>query len=56
MGGGWGGGFGGKWEARGRLHHPIGLFGVAMSPRSSAETNSKFYYSNIWYQNDRIFD
>jgi len=22
----------------------------------SAETNSKFYYSNSWYQNDRIFD
>ena len=22
----------------------------------SAETNSKFYYSNSWCQNDRIFD
>ena len=29
---GWGGG-GGGWEAGGGLHHPIGLFGVAMSPR-----------------------
>ena len=28
------GGSGGGWEAGGRLHHPIGLFGVAMSPRS----------------------
>ena len=35
MGGGRGGGEGG-WEARGRLHHPIGLFGVAMSPRSAS--------------------
>ena len=25
---------GGGWEAGGGLHHPIGLFGVAMSPRS----------------------
>ena len=24
----------GGWEAEGRLHHQIGLFGVAMSPRS----------------------
>ena len=23
---------------------------------ASTETNSKFYYSNSWYQNDRIFD
>ena len=30
MGGGWVGG----WEAEGGLHHPIGLFGVGMSPRS----------------------
>ena len=29
--GGWGG-----WEARGGLHRPIGLFGVAMSPRSAS--------------------
>ena len=28
------GGFGG-WEARGWLYLPIGLFGVAMSPRSA---------------------
>ena len=27
-------GGGGGWEAGGRLHHPIGLFGVAMSSRS----------------------
>ena len=27
-------GGGGRWEAGGGLHHPIGLFGVAMSPRS----------------------
>ena len=25
----------GGWEAGGGLHHPIGLFGVAMSPRSA---------------------
>ena len=25
---------GGGWEAGGGLHRPIGLFGVAMSPRS----------------------
>ena len=31
--GGWEGG-GGGWEAGGGLHHPIGLLGVAMSPRS----------------------
>ena len=31
VGGGWGG-----WEAGGRLHRPIGLFGVAMSPRSAS--------------------
>ena len=30
--GGWGGG--GGWEAKGGLYLPIGLFGVAMSPRS----------------------
>ena len=34
MGGGWGGWRGG-WEAGGGLHHPIALFGVAMSPRSA---------------------
>ena len=27
-------GGGGGWEAGGGLHHPIGLFGVAMSQRS----------------------
>ena len=27
-------GGGGGWETEGGLHHPIGLFGVAMSPRS----------------------
>ena len=26
----------GGWEAGGGLHHPIGLFGVAMSPRSAS--------------------
>ena len=35
MGGGWGYG-GGEWEAGGGLHHPIGLFGVAMSPGSAS--------------------
>ena len=35
IGGGVGGGWGG-WEARGRLHRPIGLFVVAMSPRSAS--------------------
>ena len=34
MGGRGVGGGGGGWEARGGLHHPIGLFGIAMSPRS----------------------
>ena len=34
-GGGWWGS-GGGWEARGVLHHPIGLFGVAMNPRSAS--------------------
>ena len=29
-------GGGGGWEAGGRLHRPIGLFGVAMSPRSAS--------------------
>ena len=32
--GGWEVG-GGVWEAGGELHHPIGLFGVAMSPRNA---------------------
>ena len=35
--GGWEGGGvgrGGRWEAGGGLYLPIGLFGVAMSPRS----------------------
>ena len=27
---------GGEWEARGGLNLPIGLFGVAMSPRSAS--------------------
>ena len=27
---------GGGWEAGGGLHRPIGLFGVAMSPRSAS--------------------
>ena len=30
-------GVGGGWEARGRLYLPIGLFGVAMSPRSASD-------------------
>ena len=37
--GGWEGGVvggGDVWEAGGRLHCPIGLFGVAMSPRSAS--------------------
>ena len=29
-------GAGGGWEAGGRLYLPIGLFGVAMSPRSAS--------------------
>ena len=33
-GGGVGGG--GRWEAGGVLYLPIGLFGVAMSPRSAS--------------------
>ena len=32
--GGGGVGGGGRWEAGGWLYLPIGLFGVAMSPRS----------------------
>ena len=27
---------GGGWEAGGGLHHPTGLFGVVMSPRSAS--------------------
>ena len=30
-------GGGGSWEAGSGLHHPIGLFGVAMSPRSVSQ-------------------
>ena len=30
------GGGGGGWEAEGRLYHPIALFGVAMSPRTTS--------------------
>ena len=30
-------GGGGEWEAGGRLYLPIGLFGVAMSPRSASD-------------------
>ena len=33
--GGDGVGGGGRWAARGGLYLPIGLFGVAMSPRSA---------------------
>ena len=29
-------GGGGGWEAGGGLHHPTGLFGVTMSPRSAS--------------------
>ena len=29
-------GGGGVWEAGGGLHHPIGLFGVAISPSSAS--------------------
>ena len=38
----WGGGGGGwvvgvaGWDVGGGLHHPIGVFGVAMSPRSAS--------------------
>ena len=32
---GWGGG-GGRWEAGGGLYLPIGLFGLAMSPKSAS--------------------
>ena len=35
-GGGWGGWRGVGWGAGGGLHHPTGLFGVAMSPRSAS--------------------
>ena len=31
----------GGWEAGGGLHHPIGLFGVAMSPRSVSHRPDK---------------
>ena len=31
-----GAGGGGGWEAGGRLNHPLGLFGLAMSPRSAS--------------------
>ena len=33
---GWVGRWWGGWEAGGGLHHPIGLFGVAMSPKSAS--------------------
>ena len=33
-------GGGGWWEAGGGLHHPTGLFGVAMSPRSANHTRA----------------
>ena len=36
MGGRGGVGIGGGWEAGGGLHRPIGLFGVAMRPRSAS--------------------
>ena len=35
MGGGGTGG-GGRWEAGGELNPPLGLFGLAMSPRSAS--------------------
>ena len=39
LGGGWAGGggmgMGGGWEAGGRLNLPLGLFGLAMCPRSA---------------------
>ena len=34
-------GGGDEWEAGGRLHHPVGLFGVAMSPRSVSHGSRK---------------
>ena len=36
IGGRGGVGGGGRWEAGGGLYLPIGLFGVAMSPRSAS--------------------
>ena len=33
---GGGAGRGGEWEARGGLNHPLGLFGLAMSPRNAS--------------------
>ena len=35
-GGGWVGGGKGGWEARGGLNPPLGLFRLAMSPRSAS--------------------
>ena len=39
MGGGQDGGGevggGGRWEARGRVNPPLGMFGLAMGPRSA---------------------
>ena len=34
--GGGGAGGGGGWEARGGLNPPLGLFGLAMGPRSAS--------------------
>ena len=36
MGGRGRGGWRGGWEAGGRLNHPLGPFGLAMSPRSAS--------------------
>ena len=36
VGGGWGGWRGG-WEAKGELNPPLGLFGLAMCPRSASD-------------------
>ena len=35
-GGEWGTDEGGRWEAGGGLNPPLGLFGLAMNPRSSS--------------------
>ena len=38
-----GGREGGGWETEGRLHHQIGLFGVAMSPRTTSHRPRKVW-------------
>ena len=45
--GGGGEGGGGGWEAGGRLYPQIGLFGVAMSPRSASLANITMHHSHV---------